>query len=376
MKNKRKKLIANHPCTFVLLTFILLFAILLIFTPKNEYSENEKRVLAKFPEFSFSSLTDGSYTKGVEEYVSDHFPLRDIFIGINSYSDHLSGRGNKDVYVLSDGSLVAAPGNFDDERCKRNIAIIDSFSSKTEIESYVMAVPSPGYVKNDMLPVYHKEYHDEEIFSLLENNLKNSNLIDLRASFDSQNDIYYNTDHHVTGKGSYIMYLEYCKAIGITPSSSFDNIEKIDGFYGTNYSKSGLWLTKPDTLEIRRSSNNSQFTVTIDDISSKSTHNSLYFYSHAKNMDKYPVFLDGNHPITTIQNHSNTNGKKLLIVKDSYAHCFSSFICEEFETVIMVDLRYYKGSVSSLMEENEITHLLYLYGAENLASMSDLAFLR
>lgn len=365
----------NYPVSITLIAFIAVFSLMLILLPKNEYSENEKRYLSEFPDFSWKGLTDGQYSKDIESYINDHFPLRDVFVGINSYYTLLSGRvGNGGVYLMKDGSLAAEPNAVDISKCEKNIGIIDRFSGKTEIKSYIMAVPSAGYMKSDLLPVYHKDYADKSILDML-SNCQNTQVIDLNEVFSDKDGIYYNTDHHVTGYGSYLMYLQYCKIAGIEPES-FTKKESYGGFYGTNYSKSGLWLKNSDTIDVYKSDNGYSYKVTVDDITEKKESDSLYFYDHLENMDKYPLFLDGNHALTIIENQNVKNEKVLLIVKDSYAHCFSTFVCENYEKVIMVDLRYYRGAVSSLISEYNATELLYLFGTENLATMTDIAFLR
>ena len=373
--------IKNYACTVVFLAFIAIFSLLLIFLPRTEYSQNEKRVLAEFPRFSIKALADGSLTESLEDYINDHFPLRDTFVGIYSYYNRLIGRGNASgIYILSDGSMVTAPQKTDSEKCDRNITRLESLADTTSLPATLIIIPSAGYANEDILPFGYGEYADDDIYASAERLLDDIKLIDLRDLFtrkesDGQ-DIYYKTDHHITSYGSYLAYLEFCKANSIEPTENFTEIEKIEGFYGTNYSKSGLWLTKPDTLEIWHSPNGYKFTVTVDDISEKKTQDSLYFYDHAENMDKYPIFLDGNHAITTITNESVKNGKTLLIVKDSYAHCLSTFLCDQYETVCLVDMRYYRASVSKLAQEIGATELLYVFGAENLATLSELSLLR
>ena len=64
--------------------FVLLFigATVALYLPlRPTYSEEEKRSLAKFPEFSFASLVDGSYFSSISTWYADTFPLRDMFIG-------------------------------------------------------------------------------------------------------------------------------------------------------------------------------------------------------------------------------------------------------------------------------------------------------
>lgn len=371
---------SKHVISGIFLVFVFVFAILLAALPKKDYSQNEKRVLTLFPSFTVEGLFDGSWFKDIETFVSDQFPFRDAFVGINAYYNLALGRnGSNGVYKGDDGYLIADPDDIDLNRTQRNCEIINDFTALTALPSTLIIVPTPGYIMEDVLPSNHLEYHDDEIFAAVNENLNGIRFVDMRQAFaDSKDDIqlYFRTDHHLTTEGSYLMYEQFCAAKGITPVSDFTDKEVLTDFYGTNYSKSGLWLEDADTVEIWHSANGYEYEVTVDDISEKNTYNSLYFYEHDENMDKYPVFLNGNHALVTIKNKSVTNGEKLLIVKDSYSHCFSTFLCENYEEIYLVDLRYFRMSTSEMVTANGITEILYLYGAENFANMSDISWLR
>lgn len=370
----------KYVSTYVFLVFVFAFAALFLLLPKSEYSQNEKRNLSEFPDFSIESLSDGSYFKGIETYVSDQFPFRDYFVGINSYYSVITGKKDVNgVYKCSNGYLIAVPSKLNENRCQQNVKRLAGFADTQDLKSSLMIVPTPGYILEDWLPAVHESYSDDRIFEIAEASCGNTSLIDLRPIFNNnKNDmqIYYKTDHHVTSEGSYLMYQTFCRSRGIIPTSNFSVKETLADFYGTNYSKSGLWLEKSDDVEIWHSSSGNLYEVVIDDISSKTVYNSLYFYEHNNNMDKYPVFLNGNHALVTIKNESCQNGRRLLVLKDSYAHCFSTFLCENYEKICLVDLRYYRGAVSELIKQNEINELLYLYGAENLAGLADIAWLK
>ena len=51
---------------------------------------------------------------------------------------------------------------------------------------------------------------------------------------------------------------------------------------------------------------------------------SLYEWGYLNKRDQYALFLNGNHSKVKIES-SLENGRKLLIVKDSYAHAFVPF---------------------------------------------------
>ena len=368
MKNKK------HFITAIFLVFVFSLSVLFFALPKSEYSSNEKRVLQETPKFSFSALFDGSLGTNVENYLSDHFPFRNFFVGLNAYFELYTGRnGVGGIYSAKDGYLISAPEKMNETALLNNISRFSDFAKQNSLDAKLILVPSAGYILEDKLPKYHEEYNDDKIFSTVKENSE-IELIDLRENFkNDENQIYYKTDHHLTAYGSYLMYEEYCKVLG-EEAKAFETKETYNGFYGTTYSRSGLWGKNPDTIELWKNEN-ADVTVTIDDATSSKTSNSIFFTEHLSEDDKYPVYLDGNHSLVTVKNNKCDNGKKLLIVKDSYAHCFTTFLYEHYSEIYMVDMRYYRKSVSSLVSENGITDVLYLYGVDNFSTDTNSAWL-
>ena len=183
--------------------------------------------------------------------------------------------------------------------------------------------------------------------------------------------IFYRTDHHWTSQGAYIGYRDICKVLELNAAdeNSFD-IEVTKDFFGTSYSTSMYTLTKPDTIEIMRSkSTGGKAEVSIED--TKKINSDNMFFTHALNTsDKYVVYLDGNHPLVNIK--TEAKGGKLLVIKDSFAHCLVPFLAENYSEITMIDLRYYKKPVSQLLSTGEYSQILFLYGMENLVESKDI----
>jgi hypothetical protein len=146
-----------------------------------------------------------------------------------------------------------------------------------------------------------------------------------------------------------------------------------EGFYGTTWSGSGYWLTPPDRVELWDAG--VPVTVTVDDGAGETkTHNSPFFLKHLDELDQYPVYLDGNHALTTIEN-PNAPGGTLLVIRDSYAHCFGTFLAAQYQKVYLIDLRYFRTPVSEFLWEHPADRMLVLYGVDNLLTDNNSAWL-
>lgn len=371
MKNKtRSKLIAA-----VFIVFISAAAVLYVFTPKKSFSETEKRYLAEFPEFSFSSLVSGKFTAGFEEYLSDHAPFRNVLVSLNSYFELLKGNnGSNGVYLGSDGWLIEKP--FDREnRFDTNVRRITAFAKSTDVPTAIAAVPEKGYVYGEKLPKNALAYLDDEYLAKLSAQCEGSvQVIDLSEALKARKDekqVFYKTDHHWTCAGAYVGYTEICRALELTAAAENDfSVQDAGDFYGTSYSTSLYTLTKPDTMEILRSKKtDGAADVVIEDGETEKSGN-MFFDANLSGSDKYTVFLDGNHPLVRIK--TGNAGGKLLVIKDSFAHCLAPFFAENYGEIVMIDLRYYKKPVSQLVSAEAFDQILFVYGMENLAESRDI----
>ena len=101
----------------------------------------------------------------------------------------------------------------------------------------------------------------------------------------------------------------------------------------------------------------------------------MFFREYLEDADKYPVFLSGNHARVHIETNADS-GKRLLVIKDSYAHALAPFLVEEYSTIDLIDLRYFKQqTISSWLEENPADEILLVYGLSSLAEDKNLQWL-
>lgn len=363
----------------VFLVFLAAMALLLLFSPVREYSENEKRYLAGRPEVSAENILSGEAQKELEKFTADQIPGRDFFVGVNAYWNLATGRNAaQDIYYCDEGYLINAPKQADEKIFTDNLTRFDQFAEKLGVPSDLVMVPTTGYLMEEVLPAFHKEYQDDALYDLASTLLENIRLVDVRDALKQGKDggqICYRTDHHLTSYGNYLLYEAYQKANnGTYLSRDAYEVTSYDGFYGTDWSGSGYWLVDPDTVEVWDAGLAPTVTL-IDGGAEPKVSNDLFYLSHLENLDKYPIFLDGNHAMVTIHN-PDAQGGNLLVIRDSYAHCLSTFLAADYQNIYLVDLRYYRQSVSEFVAEHPVDRVLYLYGMDNLITDTNSAWLQ
>ena len=373
----------RHPRAVVLLFIGIIVVMQAAFwlLPRRSFSENEKRVLSEAPQIDAAGIADGSVFRSIESYLSDHFPGRELWVGANTYLENAEGRGaTEDIVRGTDGWLFTAPVSDDRETLWDNMQAITTFAEKQSVPVSMMAVPSAGAVVSDKLPALYLPYSDADLLEEARRIAGNTlHWVDLYTDFCSAEQperLYYRTDHHWTSEGAYRAYCLLMEELGQSsvPRDDF-TVEQISGFYGTSYSKSGLWLTEPDTLELWTDPAMQAVTTVYDANRDSVTQEGVFFREYLKAADKYPVFLSGNHARVHIETNADS-GKRLLVIKDSYAHALAPFLAEEYSTIDLIDLRYFKQqTISSWLEENPADEILLVYGLSSLAEDKNLQWL-
>ena len=365
------------PIVFLLIVFS--FSAASVIMTDREFSESENRYLAQAPKFSFKALFASDFTKAFEEYVVDQFPARDLFVGVKAQSEFISGkRDTNGVFFGKDGYLI---NRYDKttvnvNKFHNNLKYISAFAEKNKdyrgVNFYTMLVPSAQAIHTDKLPKFAPGIDQNSEFETVRGSVGENGYVDVSSVFSANRDkyLFYKTDHHWTTYGAFLAYREFCASAGITPPSESDFTVKTvsDEFYGTAYSKARLISTKPDKIDVFIPTKPMTFKTSLD---GKETRDGLYFDEYLTKRDKYSYFLGGNDPLVTVTSNAGT-GRKLLVIRDSYAHCFAPFAANDFDTVYLIDLRYYNGSISEFIKEKALTDVLVLYGMETLKSDTSL----
>lgn len=349
------------------------FAVLLAgFTAANyfhkdtAFSDTENRMLQQKPVFSWADLADGRFMGNFEKYQTDQFIFRREWIRLQTTADRLLGKNKSGDVYLGEGQLLEEPSKLS-ENVWENLDAIGAFCRKqTGVKCYLMLVPDVASVQREKLPAYapvsDQAEQLEEIRSYLEKKENPVTEIPLYEMLREHREesLYYRTDHHWTTLGARYAYQSAAGQMGL-PGAENGEEKKLypvsDSFQGTLAARSG-YRVPDDTIEVYWPDQKEELVVTYVQEQTKSA--SLYAAEKLKTRDKYGMFLNGNHPLTEIRTMAST-GRKLLLIKDSYANCFVPFLTGDFEEIVLVDPRYYYDSAEKLMKQYGFTDVLFLY---------------
>jgi len=381
VKNVYHKDLARQLCIFVIPAFLVLFLALNILTPSSRMSKKENRALARFPRISISSITNGTFMKEFETYISDQFVLRNHFVASKRRYEVLSGKEqNHGILMCDDGYLIENTSELTWANIDSNIEGINTIAKIKRYNVNVAIVPTAYEIMKETLPfnAYTNSY--DMLTEELSQKIKNASIIDTKPILENHKEeyLYYYSDHHQTANGSYWLYVALANKLGYEPYEAEDfNIEKMaDKFKGTQWSNSGFARTKEDIIYKYTLKDGSD--AFVDFPAEEKSLETLYNENALKQKDKYMFYLDGNHSVAEVKSQCGT-GKKLAIIKDSYAHSLVPFLANHYSEIYLVDLRYFTEDVFRYLYSCNVEDVLVLYNQNtfmtdnNLAKLTDYA---
>ena len=358
--------------------FLLVMSALFLFQEKVDFSEKEKRYLSAMPALTSQEIFSGDLSSDMEACAADHIPARDFFVGLNAWAERAFNlQCTKAVYVGKSGALYERPCREDDAAIARNMEAINAFAKSVGQSVDLILVPTAGSFSPEDVMGLADPYMDGELirraYSLAGEGLRPVDIAPvLAAGTEGGERIFYRTDHHWTSLGAYLACADYTDRLGREhPGREDYAVTAVDGFYGTTYTRACLWQFPPETLELW--DGGGLFTVSASE--APAAHAGLFYPERLEQADKYPVYLDGNHPLVTIENASEDAEGRILVIRDSYANCMGCFLADSFKTVVMADLRYYKEPLSELCRDGDFDAVLVLYSISSFMTDSNIVWL-
>jgi hypothetical protein len=182
--------------------------------------------------------------------------------------------------------------------------------------------------------------------------------VDLFEALNPHKDeyIYFKTDHHWTALGAYYAYCEFMKIRGEEPVP-LDRYEtaELQNFLGSAYTKTldKSLEANPDTIRVYLPFVEYDYTMYNGHTPSKKKVIEL---SYAEKKDKYNVFISSGGGTWSVIKTEVKNGKKLLVIKDSFGNAIIPFFLPHYEEIYIIDSRFYNSDFTKMGVPQFVEH--------------------
>ena len=201
----------------------------------------------------------------------------------------------------------------------------------------------------------------KSIESRLNENIRTINLCSVYAKHTEEN-IFLRTDHHWTALGAYYAARTFAEAAQV-PFVDISEYEKRtnEGYVGTLYAFSGDSRLLNDAEDFDYYIPNTSYSTYYYDQSFNFSHQGKLFMD-VSTSNSYLMFICGDNYIVKVDTAVN-NGRKLLVIKDSYGNAEIPFYTGSFETIYVADVRYMERNLVNFIEDLGITDVLFTMSA-------------
>ncbi len=348
MTNKIKNIVTT--CVFVaFIGFFAVWCVITLFNPSEEKLEGENRLPAQLPtnitlqQFLNNKPTvdaNGNITaeapiKQFENFTVDQFPLRKYFRYIKAhFAMDIFGLKENNGYAVENGSIVQITPEFNQSIMDYQIGKLqytyETYFKDNGGKHFVALIPDKNYYFGQDYGYPMPNYAAME--NQLTSSLPNMEYINLFGSLNL--DSYYKTDWH----------WDQSKLQGV--------VETLSGAMGFEVSGNYTYNTKPFSGGYTQQSalypkGESLTYLTNEILDNCKVYNyitqgvgGLYDEQKYNTDTQYDFFLSGMAPMQRIDNPTVKNGKKLVVLRDSYGSSLVPLIAEGYETVYVVDIRY------------------------------------
>ncbi len=333
----------------------------------------------------------------LDDFTADHFFQRNWFLGLADSLKSLKGiqKEGKKVYTnlqatdaLTDEDTAATTTTFEDKEQVRNskglvvsqgqgihvftnenslakefAAVVNLYAQTLPLRVICAVTPTAGTYKmpQDYLPYANKEVENiTEMYGYL----KNVQTVPIHQALQQHDKeyIFYRTDHHWTALGAYYGYVAFCKQLQLTPQP-LQTMPKnfVQGnFLGTHYLKTNdiSLRQSPDTVFYWKP----PVQATAQKWQNEKMVTCTTFKLDSIEKNRYLVFLGGDEPLMQLTSESVQNKKTILVIKNSYGNPFVSYLTANYQTVLVLDYRYFKGNLPTIIANYKVQDLLILSG--------------
>ena len=354
------------------------------------YSYLEGAKLQTRPKVSLQNIKKGTFQSQTEKWLTTKVPKRDSVMlfnakiqrGLIKTANLACGFETIPTYF---GSKYSCNENLNavfytsvqksdevSQKMQESTQAINKFVKEHPDLSYTLAIPD-RIRQSEASPTFSltsnpidDEWRHSEFIDKLDSRIK---YVDLTYSDTSEYyRKYFRTDHHWNIEGAYeafkkIMDASYPELNALKFNATDKVIYQEVKYFGTG-SRLGLYFPRESDLisdyvtdlsdvEIKINKK----VVTSDEVEDVDKYKNKT-YAKGNSIERLADYFHGNEGLVTYKKDNGSN-RNLLVIRDSFLNCSERFYAFSFDKVTTVDQDQFDGSLQQLIEEDNITDVLF-----------------
>lgn len=395
MKEKKKK---GNLCPN-----LLLFIACALFVVAGMFGEYFLKLGGQAVQY-FRDLAEGrsasitQLTKQIDKLSADELFYHDQLMDLNSLYLSLTGSNTikkEDCTIVRTDSgtlFIPAPRQTQWERDTLSNAVQELQSFVENSGSNFLYAIAPK--KNNFVspPSHIEDFERENLDAFIaELSKRGISYLDLRqgleALSDDPEDLYFVTDHHWTPYAGFLANKLICEALadryGFEPRqealdiSNYDITTYKDYFLGSHGKKTGLYFTRTGADDFHLITPKFHTDMTEEQPLKNQfregtfAETALFMENLARrdyyNLNPYATYCGGDFRLQIFKDRLNADGKKVLIIRDSFAGAVCPFTALQFSEVHIMDIRnfsYYIGDkqdIAAYIRQIQPDYVILLY---------------
>lgn len=347
---------------FLILTGGILIStgIFVLAVPGKEYSDSERRYLAQKPEISLTAFQDGDFKSQFERYGMDQFPFRDQFRSYKSFwvRHVMLQKDYQGLYEVK-GSIAKMdyPLSYDmlDYAADKFTSVYHTYLEPVGTKPYMVIVPDKNYYLAGERGNLSLDY--AELLEAMEERLPDFQMISIEDLLCAED--YYRTDSHWKQERLNEVAQKIRTHMGLEPLPEYEIVPASDAFYGV-YTGQFMGHVSPDEMYYITNDILKNCEVVNYD-TGKGKPAELYNFEKLTAKDPYEMYLEGAVSLITIENKKQTNGKELVLFRDSFGSSLAPYFVDAYEKITVVDLRYIRWDYLGAFVDFENADVLMEY---------------
>ncbi|NBJ68812.1 MULTISPECIES: hypothetical protein [Clostridia] len=394
--NKHGKLILIS----LFITYIFIIGIYLMLTPDNAKSNTENREMAQKPNLSYDSFGKGTFMKEFEDYFTDQFPGRDVWLkSYLNYQRMVDKTYVNGFYITEDNWILNKPVHTSYKNqidlSTNKVNEFGKYLKKKDIDFYYFSAPHKASMFREMLPDYIERGNELKSVNYFMSNLDKNVVTSLdmvekfkkNFTLDELKDMYFQTDHHWNIYGAfegYKMIVDVLDKNGLQKDK--DKYVDVNSYKKECISPNKLFLGSTNRqlyMAIKSDDNKDMCTLTNREIfldyevrQGNKKVKPFDLYARAlddenNNIIDYGEIFTNNKREINIVNNKNRGRENILIIKDSYANPIIYHIAQHFYKTTVYDPRHNKDrTIKDFIDKEDFDSVAILYNSSHLRGVN------